>query len=197
MFHGHSVPAGYFQTPEIRPFDSYPHLTHRLVQKRYPTSMTEFIRTAIGGEHSEAGAARFSRDVLSLRPDVVCIDYALNDRAIGLERAEQAWIRMIEPALSNGVKVILFTPTADLAADESSPDQSLPRHAQQIRELAERYDVGLVDSFTAFQQYGDEHGEVQQLMSQSNHPNRDGHSIVAGLLATWFIPPHEPTQLAE
>lgn len=188
VFHGHSVPAGYFRTPEIRPFDSYPHLTHRLVQQRYPTSMTEFIRTAIGGEHSEAGASRFSNDVLSLQPNVICIDYALNDRTIGLERAKRAWVRMIEAALRTNAKVILFTPTADLAANESSPDQSLLQHAQQIRGLADRFEIGLVDSFAAFQQYEDEHGSMHLLMSQSNHPNRLGHSIVAELLAEWFIP---------
>ena len=54
------------------------------------------IVTAIGGENSESGAARFATDVLCHKPDVVTIDYALNDRDLGLVRAEQAWRQMIE-----------------------------------------------------------------------------------------------------
>jgi hypothetical protein len=26
VFHGHSVPAGYHRAPEVKPFDSYPHM---------------------------------------------------------------------------------------------------------------------------------------------------------------------------
>ena len=88
VFHGHSVPTGYFRGGAVRPFDSYPHLTHVALNSNYPTSVISPIVTGIGGEHSEQGAARFRADVLAKRPDVVLIDYSLNDRAIGLERAQ-------------------------------------------------------------------------------------------------------------
>jgi hypothetical protein len=58
--------------------------------ERFPHAVINVIVTAIGGENSESGAERFDRDVLSHRPDLVTIDYALNDRAIGLLRAEKA-----------------------------------------------------------------------------------------------------------
>ena len=54
--------------------------------------------TAFGGENSESGAARFEKDVLSHNPDVVCIDYALNDRGLGVERSRRALVSMITRA---------------------------------------------------------------------------------------------------
>ena len=48
--------------------------------QQFPHAVLNVIVTAIGGEDSIAGAARFERDVLALRPAVVTIDYALNDR---------------------------------------------------------------------------------------------------------------------
>jgi len=69
------------------------------------------ITTAIGGETAEAGAARFAADVLTLRPDLVTIDYALNDVGLGRQRARAAWEGMIEAAARAEVKVILLTPT--------------------------------------------------------------------------------------
>src|SRR5512145_606408 len=86
--HGHSVPAGYFRTPVVDTFNAYPHLLHRGLKERFPYAVVNVVVTAIGGENSEAGAKRFERDVLAMRPDVVTIDYGLNDRGIGLSRAE-------------------------------------------------------------------------------------------------------------
>ncbi len=47
------------------------------------------IKTTIGGENAEQRAKRFTKDVLSKQPDIIFIDYALNDRKIGLERAKK------------------------------------------------------------------------------------------------------------
>ena len=99
--HGHSVPAGYFCTPIVNPLHAYPHLLFVGVKERFAYAVINVIVTAIGGENAEAGAARFAAEVLTHRPDVVTIDYALNDRGIGLERAERAWRAMIEQALAH------------------------------------------------------------------------------------------------
>ena len=184
--HGHSVVAGYFKTPEVRMFDAYPTLLHRSLCEKYPHAVVNVIVTAIGGENSEQGAARFQRDVLTLRPEVVTMDYALNDRKIGLARAEKAWRAMIEVALAAKVKVILLTPTADLHAKLDDPNDPLNQQAAQIRRLAAEYQVGLVDSYTQFKNYVHYGGKLEDLMAQFNHPNRKGHELVAAELAKWF-----------
>ncbi len=187
--HGHSVPAGYFKTPEVRMFDAYPSLLHRGLCDRFPHAVINVIVTGIGGENSESGAKRFQRDVLALRPDVVTIDYALNDRAIGLARAEKAWRAMIEMAQAHAVKVILLTPTADLSARLENPDDPLLQHAEQIRRLAREYQVGLVDSLVQFQEVVRSGGKLSDFMAQGNHPNRKGHELVAHELLKWFPAP--------
>jgi lysophospholipase L1-like esterase len=184
--HGHSVVAGYFQTPEVRTFDAYPNLLHRGLCERFPHAVINVIVTAIGGENSESGAKRFEQDVLSLRPEVVTIDYALNDRKIGLARAEKAWRAMIEAALAAKVKVILLTPTADLRSKLDDPNDPLNQHTEQIRRLAAEYHVGLVDSLAQFKNYMHDGGKLADLMAQGNHPNRKGHELVAAELLKWF-----------
>jgi len=188
--HGHSVPAGYFKTPAVDTFNAYPHLLHKGLKDAFGLAVINVIVTAIGGENSESGAARFERDVLSLKPDVVTIDYALNDRRLGLERARKAWVSMIEKAKAAGVRVILLTPTGDTSARLDDPNDALNQHARQIRELAAEHRVGLVDSTEAFSQYVRGGGKLEDLMSQVNHPNRKGHDLVAAGLLEWF--PREP-----
>lgn len=186
--HGHSVPAGYFATPMVDTFNAYPHLLHRGLKQRFPFSVVNVIVTAIGGEHSEAGAGRFDDDVLTHDPNVVTIDYGLNDRRLGMERAGVAWVRMIEKAISMDTKVILLTPTPDTTLRKDGPEEDgleLRAHATQIRELAEEYGVGLVDSLAAFDAYQG-NGDLSDLLSWGNHPNRAGHELVTKELLRWF-----------
>lgn len=184
--HGHSVPAGYFKTPSVHEMQAYPHLLQAALCKAYPYAEINVIVTAIGGEDSESGAARFDRDVLSLHPDVITIDYALNDRSIGLERAEKAWRSMIERAIAAKAKVILLTPTPDLTAKLDDPLDPLNQHAEQIRRLAAEYHVGLVDSLAAFERAIRKGTPLKDLMAQSNHPNAKGHELVAREAERWF-----------
>jgi acyl-CoA thioesterase-1 len=187
--HGHSVPAGYFRTPVVDTFSAYPHLLHRGLKERFPYAVVNVIVTAVGGENSEGGAKRFERDVLSLRPDVVTIDYGLNDRGIGLARAEAAWQAMIARAQAAGVKVILLTPTPDMGVKLDDPNDPIHQHARQIRALARKNGVALVDSLAGFEKRIRAGEPLDGLMSQINHPNRKGHEIVAAELLHWFPAP--------
>lgn len=54
VFHGHSVPAGYFATPMVDSMNAYPHLLHAGLKQRFPFAVLNVIVTAIGGEHSES-----------------------------------------------------------------------------------------------------------------------------------------------
>jgi len=184
--HGHSVPAGYFATPMVDSLCAYPHLLHRGLKERFPFAVVNVIVTAVGGEESPTGAARFESEALCHRPDVVTIDYALNDRRVGPAAAEAAWRAMVEQALTRGARVILLTPTADVTQQPGRADAGdLQRHAEQVRRLAGEYGVGLADSLAAFEAYCTA-GELGDLLSWANHPNRAGHELVARELLRWF-----------
>lgn len=186
--HGHSVPAGYFATPYVNTFHAYPHLLHLMIKERFPFATTNVIVTAIGGEHSVDGAKRFEQDVLTHKPDVLTIDYSLNDRSIGLEKARNAWKSMIEKALEQQIKVILCTPSWDTSycvQDENW--NQLVLHANQVRKLAEQYDIGLADSFLAFEHHINRPEDLTYYLSHVNHPSKAGHELIAREIANYFI----------
>jgi acyl-CoA thioesterase I len=186
VFHGHSVPAGYFQTPAINTFQSYPLLVLKGLTDRFPTAQINCIRTAIGGEHSKTGAKRF-KEVLNHKPDVLFIDYALNDRGLGLMEAKKAWTRMIRMALKKNIKVILLSPSPDLKEDILNPNSELKKHRDQIQLLAKEYGIGFSDTFTAFQQIAASGEALKSYMAQSNHPNEKGHAVISSELLRYFI----------
>lgn len=186
VFHGHSVPTGYARTPIVNTLQAYPHMLLHGIKTQYPFAVVNVITTSIGGEQAEQGEKRFKKEVLTHRPDVLFIDYALNDRGIGLERAEKAWRKMIETTLKKGIKLILLTPTPDLKEDILDENTPLAAHAEMVRKLAEEYKVGLVDSYKIFYDKAKNGEDLRKYMSQNNHPNPAGHSSVAAELMTWF-----------
>lgn len=185
VFHGHSVPTGYTTGGVLDRLSAYPFRTLKKVNDFYPYSVVNTITTSIGGEQAEQGAKRFKDNVLNHKPHVLFIDYGLNDRSIGLERAKIAWEQMIQEALAYGTKVILLTPTPDLKEDITSDESPLAKHSEQIRSLANKYNVGLVDSYALFKAIA----EIQPLkgyMSQNNHINQKGHQFVADAIFEYF-----------
>ena len=186
VFHGHSVPAGYFKTPVVNTFDSYPFLLLKELKELYPYAVINVICTAIGGENSSQGEIRFESDVLVHKPDVLFIDYALNDRGIGLEKSKEAWEGMISKALKEEVKVILLTPSPDQRVDILEPNNELEQHAVQIKNLAQHYGIGLTDSYVKFKDRMQECDSLSNYMSQVNHPNKKGHQLIASELIRFF-----------
>ena len=186
VFHGHSVPSGYFKTPVINTLGSYPYRLLSKLNAKYPYAVINIIKTCIGGENSEQGEKRFKKDVLTHKPDVVFIDYALNDRNLGLERARTAWEKMIKAALKQNVKVVLLTPTPDVTENILDPNAPLTQHAAQIIALGAKYHIPVVDSYRRFKNLKATGQSLDPYMAQFNHINEKGHEIVAGQIAVLF-----------
>lgn len=186
VFHGHSVPSGYFVAPNVRPFDSYPHLFHRDLKQRHPNAVVNVITTSIGGEHSIQGAARFQQDVFKHKPDLIFIDYALNDRSQNAAQVETAWRSMITAAKNAGVPVILCTPTGDTREDLSDPANRLRVLADMIRRLATEENVLLADVSAAWVAELQSGTPQADLHSTANHPNAAGHRIAADAIFAAF-----------
>ena len=186
VFHGHSVPAGYFKTPIVNTLGSYPYLVLEQIKSNYPFTVVNIINTSIGGENSESGEKRFESQVLNHKPDVLFIDYALNDRGIGLVRAKIAWEKMIRAALDKNIKVILLTPTPDQTVDIKSSQTLLDQHASQIIQLSKYFNIGLIDSYTLFKNKTKEGVALVHFMSHVNHPNEKGHQLIAEEIMKYF-----------
>ena len=186
IFHGHSVPAGYFKTPRVNTMGAYPNLFLKKLKEIYPYAVVNVIVTAIGGENSVRGAGRFENEVLIHKPDVILIDYALNDRGVGLEKAKESWSLMIKMAKEQDIPVILLTPSPDQRVDYENHENELKKHTDQIIQLAKENQVALVDSYKTFEFLYSDREQLAKYMSQVNHPNESGHELITNEIIKWF-----------
>lgn len=188
VFHGHSVPSGYFKTPVVNTLAAYPHLFLKFLKEQNPNAVINSITTSIGGEQSEKGAKRFKTDVLIMKPDLLFIDYALNDRSIGLVRTEAAWRSMIEEAIAANVKTVLLTPTPDLKENILDDNAPLAAYVNLIKKLGDEYQIPVVDSYNEFKDIKKSGIDIAGYMSQNNHPNELGHQLVLKALTKTLFP---------
>lgn len=186
VFHGHSVPSGYFKTPDVRTFQSYPFLLLKELKRIYPFAVINVILTSIGGENSEQGAKRFKKQVLNHKPDVLFIDYVLNDRRISIEASRKAMEYMIKEGLKKEMKIVLLTSTPDQKVDIMNKDTDLQMLNNQIIDLARKFRVGLVDSYSTFKRLSSSGEKISDYMSQVNHPNEKGHQVVTNGMMKYF-----------
>lgn len=186
VFHGHSVPAGYFKTPVVNTLEAYPYLVLKKLKAVYPHAVINIINTSIGGEDSSSGEKRFQSDVMVHKPDVLFIDYALNDRRIGLDASYKAWNNIIDTALKKNIKIILLTPSPDQSVNILEPNNELEQYATQTKRLSLKKGVGVVDSYELFKNKVIMGDSISAYMSQVNHPNKKGHQLIADAIFTYF-----------
>lgn len=186
VFHGHSVPSGYYRTPEVRPFDAYPLLAMEKIQRANPEAVINVIVTARGGEDSARGAARFERDVLSMRPDVIFIDYGLNDRRLPEDEVEKSWRSMARSAKRKGIPVVFLTPTGARGVKVGAAGEPLEIRAAIIRKVAAEEGIPVADVWAAWKAELARGVRQDSLLATANHPNRRGHGIAAKVIAGMF-----------
>ncbi|MFB3903693.1 MAG: SGNH/GDSL hydrolase family protein [Acidobacteriota bacterium] len=171
----------------------------------------EVLNKGIPGNNTVDAWKRFERDVLSVRPHVVFIQFGINDSAVDVWKKPpaagprvpletyQAKLRMMVRELrAIGAEVYLMTPnplrwTPELRKlysgtpyDPSDPDGFnvlLREYAEAVRQLAAEEKVRLVDVYQAFEEYGKVEGQsTDDLLLDGMHPNGRGHRLVADLI---------------
>ncbi len=169
------------------------------------------INAGIGGHNTKMGKARFQKDVLSVKPDVVVIMFGINDAAVDLWKKPPSkkprvslkdyrnnLTDMIRTLKKQGARVVLMTSNPIHWAPKTrelygkppyKPDDLdgfnviLRDYVAAVREIARKEVVGLVDVFAAFEDHDAKpKHKPGSLTPDGMHPGNAGHRIIADLL---------------
>lgn len=175
------------------------------------------VNAGVGGNNTNHARARFEKDVLAHKPDVVVVQFGINDAAVDLWKDPPAKtprvnietyvenLRYILQTLkSRGTNVVLLTPnplrwTAKLrelygkppyrTADKDGFNVLLRQYAEKVRDLARTEKVPLVDVYKDFDAFGKKDGQsVNDLLLDGMHPNELGHRRIAEQLIALLSP---------
>ena len=120
-------------------------------QTKFPNRSVTIHNMGVGGSESNFGAMRFQRDVLAYDPDLVIIDFTLNDVNFGFENASVYVDGMINQCL-NAEKVpgIIFAHMPYPVEQDTSTYTSWENYMQVKHEVAQYYNISEINIYDYF-----------------------------------------------
>jgi lysophospholipase L1-like esterase len=175
------------------PANRYANRVLAWFRETFPQTDVTFINAGVGATTSLVGVHRAGRDVLDYNPDLVVIDFAVNDREEDIFRESyESLLRRILDAPSEPAVIALFMM---IEGGKNTQDHEI--------DAGLRYGIPMI-SYRDLAVRLIEKGDIQwdEISTDEVHPNDVGHAIAAGLI-TGFLEnllrevPDEPTLSVE
>ena len=188
------------------PRDRVATYADQLLDRIGPENVT-ILNKGVGGNTTQAAMARFQRDVADHKPEVVIVQFGINDSSVdvwddppkttprvSLADYEIHIRHFVVASRALGAEVILMTPnqlrwsprTLERYGkppydreDRLGFNLLLAEYCEVVRQVAREEKVQLVDIYAA---YHDLQRSADAFLLDGMHPNTDGHSIVADAL---------------
>ena len=179
--YGDSITAGF----AVR--RGFPSFWKEMLDEKYPEAGLEMINSGISGDTTLDGLSRLDWAVLSYEPDLVTINFGINDcvLGLGLEEFEMNLVEMVRRIRAGpGSEVLLLT--SQLL--ETPPyDRLVLDYYQAIERVAREMDVGFVDVHGAWMRRVEQGTPLSSLILPGlDHPNEAGYRIIAEELMGLF-----------
>ena len=178
VYYGGSVTGGTGSSdPEKK---SWRALTTEFL-KSQTSGTVNAVNSALGGTGSYLGAARFEQSVLAYDPDLLFIEFAINDKYsdLSVQQSKADIEYMIR-------KLNAKNPCADivivLVTNDSLYGSQYPTYNAH-REVADHYGVPIVDfGCELYNKFKGSSESFKKLLSDSVHPNDEGYRAYADIM---------------
>lgn len=153
------------------PKTCYAYLVYEWWKKSFPNAAFSFVNGGIGGTTSHYGGARAWKDVLCYRPDIVTVDFSVNDDAN----------EFFEETYEGTIRRLLAAPSAPAVVVLNNVFYDTGKNAQDYHNrIADYYGIPHVSIKDTV--YPDvESGKIVRadITPDNLHPNDKGHRLVA------------------
>ena len=153
------------------PKTCYAYLVYEWWKKSFPNAEFSFVNGGIGGTTSHYGGARAWKDVLCYRPDIVTVDFSVNDDAN----------EFFEETYEGTLRRLLMAPSAPAVVVLNNVFYDTGKNAQEYHNrIADHYGIPHVSIKDTV--YPDvESGKIVRadITPDNLHPNDKGHRLVA------------------
>lgn len=153
------------------PKNCYAYLVYEWWKKSFPNATFSFVNGGIGGTTSHYGGARAWKDVLCYRPDIVTVDFSVNDDAN----------EFFEETYEGTLRRLLAAPFAPAVVVLNNVFYDTGKNAQDYHNrIADHYGIPHVSIKDTV--YPDvESGKIVRadITPDNLHPNDKGHRLVA------------------
>ena len=192
---GDNVALGLQSSWELKPEETFHYLWHESLAQK---SEITIINSSISGAGVLDGVLYLGRDLINHRPDMVFLNYGMNDAWLGTQ-ALLAYEVLMEYLIKflklNNIKIVLIGPAPHIAKacplnQRPNPELSLDEvkvdaFNKVSKQLALRHKLAFVDLVAKFPLV--EEQRSRYFANGFNQPNLEGHQLIKAALETVFI----------
>lgn len=155
----------------------YARLSFDSFNKNYCSGNAEYVNAGLSGTPSELGMLRVQRDVLTYDPDIVFIEFAVNDSTDTL--AQQSYESLVRTVLNHKSEPAVILITNRLENGYSA--------GEHMKAIGEHYDLTVISPADAITPEF-ESGNIKwsDYSDDQSHPNAFGHKLIAGFITYMF-----------
>ncbi len=161
--------------------ERYSSVLVKLLGERYSAVSFKEINAGIGGTGSNLGLFRAERDLLSGKPDMVFVEFSVNDGLSFSARYHEALVRLLRRYHAKLPIVFVYTLNRPIYADYYAKGILGPV-ADSLEPIAKAYGIPTVPvAIPLCKAMGDE-SHYADFMADGVHPNSRGHRVYAEAL---------------
>jgi len=178
---GDSISAGFAVR---RGFD---HFWMRKLKEKYPQAEIAIKNEGVCGATSFDGLARLDWSVTAYAPDLVTVNFGINDMYMGIRLGEfkSNLIEIVDRIIEGSKSEILLLSSEPLTTPRF--DRIVLSYYQVLEDVAEEMGVGFVDVYGAWMRRAAEGVPLESLILPGlDHPNELGYEIIAEELMRFF-----------
>lgn len=175
---GDSITEGYGVS------EGWPEKLVKELRKKYQAAQIELINNGRAGDTLEDGFFRLENDVITQNPDLVTINFGINDTFSGVnlasfEKLLNETISIIKTRLGCDIIVI----SSEILEDEEA-DKQARRYYDKLQKVSKEQQVVFIDIHRIWGQKLREGVELSSLLIPGlDHPNEEGYKIFAKAVA--------------
>lgn len=157
----------------------YAKLTAKWLQSICPQSKVEYVNAGIGATGSYIGVHRVTEDLLSKNPDLVFVEFSVNDTTENTQRNIESYDSLLRTIWNYETKPAIIT----IATVQENGTSFQQYHS----EIVKKYDLPMIS-------YGDailsviKKGDIawKEISDDNIHPNVAGHDALSQMLCSYI-----------
>ncbi|MDE7194602.1 MAG: SGNH/GDSL hydrolase family protein [Oscillospiraceae bacterium] len=157
----------------------YARLTANWIQEQFPDATVNYVNAGIGATGSYIGVHRCDTDVLSQNPDIVFVDFSVNDTT---ERTELNKI-----TYESLMRKLWFAESSPAIVTIAMTQDNGTSFQEYHGEVVKRYDIPMISYKNAILDVIDK-GYIQwtDISDDNIHPNIPGHALLTDLITNYL-----------
>lgn len=157
----------------------YARLTANWIQEQFPESTVNYVNAGIGATGSYIGVHRCDSDVLSYDPDIVFVDFSVNDTT---ERTE-----MNKTTYESLMRKLWFAESSPAIVTIAMTQENGTSFQEYHGEVVKRYDIPMISYKNAILDVINK-GYIQwtDISDDDIHPNIPGHAVLSALITNYL-----------